>query len=374
MGKRWIVCVLAGAAVAATLSAQPPGRRATNVAALLAHSAFYHQRPVVIVGNLVRREGGDLRIVDDTGSLKILFRRGAPSGLSEIRGAFWDVGRMNSDDPRLARYDLSATFGIDPEAGWPRPGDVTAVIATAIAPATPPPTPSIRAVVLFSDRYFGQKVTIIGQFAGRNLLGDLPDAPAISPYDFVLRSADGAVWVANARPQGKGFDLALDARLDTGRWLEVTGTLRQGRGLQWIDADSLKLSTPPDERADETPVQLPPAPPPEVSFSVPIEGETDVQRSTSVRIQFSRDIDPATLRNRIRVAYLASEEMTRGEPISPGIEFTTRYRAGTRVLEILFGNPLEQFRPVRVELLEGILGTDRQPLQPWTLTFSSGGS
>jgi hypothetical protein len=29
---------------------------------------------------------------------------------------------------------------------------------------------------------------------------------------------------------------------------------------------------------------------------------------------------------------------------------------------------------LKVELQEGILGTDQQPLKPWTLTFALGGS
>ena len=149
-------------------------------------------------------------------------------------------------------------------------------------------------MVLFPTRYREQKVTVVGQFAGRNLLGDLPDAPGRSRYDFVLRSADAAVWVTNLRPSGKDFELALDARIDTGRWLEVTGTLQQGRGLQWLDAEagSLKLAKAPSDQPEETIVRVPAAPPPEVIFSAPTEGETDVAPGTSIRIQFSRDIDP----------------------------------------------------------------------------------
>ena len=49
------------------------------------------------------------------------------------------------------------------------------------------------------------------------------------------------------------------------------------------------------------------------------------------------------------------------------------YAAASRVLEVHFTKPLERFRTVKVELLEGILGTDAQPLKPWTLTFAVGG-
>jgi hypothetical protein len=45
-----------------------------------------------------------------------------------------------------------------------------------------------------------------------------------------------------------------------------------------------------------------------------------------------------------------------------------------RVLELKFARPLERFRTLKIELQEGILGTDKQPLKPWTLTFALGGS
>jgi len=44
------------------------------------------------------------------------------------------------------------------------------------------------------------------------------------------------------------------------------------------------------------------------------------------------------------------------------------------VLEIGFSRPIERFRTLQVDLPEGVLGTDQQPLRPWTLTFATGGS
>jgi len=44
------------------------------------------------------------------------------------------------------------------------------------------------------------------------------------------------------------------------------------------------------------------------------------------------------------------------------------------VLEIKFAKPLERFRTLKVDLLDGILGTDGQPLKAWTLTFMIGGA
>lgn len=363
MTRRWAIGLLA---VAATVTAQPATRRATNLAALSAHPAFFHLRPIAVVGT-VKVEDGELRIESDGISMRLVSKGNAPDGLDEVRGDFWDIGRMNADDPRLRSYDLKSAFKIDPDGPWPRPGQVTAIIASAVIAATPPATPSIRNVVLHPARYADQQLTLVGQFGGRNLLGDLPDAPAQSRYDFVLRSADAAIWVTNLRPRGRDFELSLDGRMDTGRWLEVSGRLQHGRGLQWLDATagSLRLVPAPRDPSELTQIRVEPAPAPEVVFSAPTDQEIDVSPTTSIRVQFSRDIDQASFRNRVRVSYQDAD------PAAPPIALTTNYLPGTRVLEIKLGQPLERSRTVVVELLEGVLGTDKQPLIPWTLTFQT---
>jgi hypothetical protein len=360
------------------LPAQQPLRRATNIAALKAHPAFYNLRPVVIVGKVAVANNGDVVMTDEGGSMRILSKGAVPDGLVEVRGEFWDIGRMNAGDPRLAAYDLPRTFHVDPEAAWPRPGQVTAIVASAVAETTAAAAPTIRAMVLSPSRYLDQKVTVTGQFGGRNLLGDLPDAPAKSRYDFVVRSADAAIWVTNLRPKGKDFELALDARLDTGRWVEVSGTLQQGRGLQWLDATggTIKVVKPPaptETSTQESAIRVPAAPAPEVIFSTPTQDETDVQLTTTIRIQFSRDVSPASLKGHIRVKYDDEETKLRGEPDTPLIEFTTQYLPANRVLELKFAAPLERFRAVHVEILDGIVGTDQQKVAPWKLDFLTGG-
>jgi hypothetical protein len=75
----------------------------------------------------------------------------------------------------------------------------------------------------------------------------------------------------------------------------------------------------------------------------------------------------------VRVSYLVAESTERGEPQPPPVETTLRYDAGRRALEIGLVRPLERFRTVKVELLEGITGTDGAPLGAWTLTFTVGG-
>src|ERR1700704_4215335 len=225
--KRLVVllAVVLGAAIAAW--AQTATRRSTNLASLVAYPGFYHGRPILMVGTVTTTENGR-RVSDDSGSIRLLTKGSAPEGLDEIRGEFWDIGRMKPDEPQLASYDLKRTFNVDPAGAWPRPGEVTAIVATAVSQTQLPAAPSIRAIVLNPFRYADQKVTVTGQFGGRNLFGDLPDSPGKSRYDFVLRSADAAIWVSGAQPKGKGFNLSLDARIDTGRWLDITGTVRTG--------------------------------------------------------------------------------------------------------------------------------------------------
>ena len=83
---------------------------------------------------------------------------------------------------------------------------------------------SVRSIAIEPWKCDGQTVTITGNFRGRNLFGDLPGAPGKSRYDFVLRGTEGALWVTDLRPRGQGFELDVNRRVDTDRWIEVTGT------------------------------------------------------------------------------------------------------------------------------------------------------
>jgi hypothetical protein len=370
--------VLLTAVALANLSAQPPTRRPTNIAALVAYPSFFHLRPILIVGTVTTTDKG-MRVADDNGSIRVLSKgTSVPDGLDEIRGEFWDIGRMKADDPQLSAFDLQRTFGIDPNGAWPRSGEVTAIIATNASQAQLPIAPSIRAIVLHPSRFLDQKVTVTGQFSGRNLFGDLPDAPGKSRYDFVLRSADSAIWITGAQPKGKGFNFSLDSRIDSGRWMEITGVLKMGRGLEWLEVsgDGIQLGKAPSEAppVEAEPIRVSAAPRPEVVFSAPTQDETDVSMSTSVRIQFSRDINQSTLKGHVTASYLQSQTTERGEPDTPTAEFTTQYSAPSRVLELRFTKPLERFRTIKIELSEEILGTDKQPLKAWTLSFDTGGA
>jgi hypothetical protein len=115
-------------------------------------------------------------------------------------------------------------------------------------------------------------------------------------------------------------------------------------------------------------------PPLEVEFSSPVEGEADVRLDAIVRVQFSRDVDRTSLDKRIRLQYSKEESAERGEAQPPSITFSLRYQRDTRAIEITPSRPLERFRHVTVELLEGITGADGSVLSAWRLQFSTGGS
>jgi hypothetical protein len=169
------------------------------------------------------------------------------------------------------------------------------------------------------------------------------------------------------RPRGRGFDLDVERRLDSGRWLEVTGAVSLHRGLALITATQMALATAPagTESVAEPPVAPSPTLPVEVVFSAPTADETDVSRTTRVRVQFSRLLREPTLTNQVRVTYV-------GDSAAPPATKTT-YDAATRSITVTFAAPLESYKTVKVELLDGIRGFDDGPFKPWSVTFSVGG-
>ena len=363
--------VVAALVISGSVYAQPAVRRLTTIPALRQYPGYFHLQPVVLRGELAEN-GSRLTLRSDEHEMRVLLSPSAtsrPDGPVEIRAQFVDVGRLEPGDPRVADYIQTD------RDGWPRPGEDLFLRALNITTAQAHSSPSIRALALEPWKFVGQAVTLVGQFRGRNLFGDQPDAPKKSRYDFVLKLADASVWVTGLRPRGKGFDLNVDARVDTSQWVEVTGTVRHERGLVTLEATKIAAAQAPEVTAapQEPESALPPPPPVEVVFSSPSDGETDVAVTSPIRIQFSRNIMPETLKGRIRIGYAGAESFERGEPQAPAIEVKTNYDPGNRALELTFTRPLERFRTVRLELLEGIKAFDGAGVTPWKLTFSVGG-
>lgn len=344
--------------MAAALGAQPQPRRATTIAAIRAFPGFYHQQTVLVVGEI---KGTEERatIATDAGSLSAVARE-LREGRVEARGQLLDVGRMSQDDPRLIPFNLGDRVRAIYQDRWPKPGEELVLLVAGTSPPPAPAsatTPPLRAVAMEPEKFDGQKVTLSGQFRGRNLFGDLPDEPVQNKYQFVIRNGDAAVWVMGVQPKGKTFNLDPSKRIDTGRWLKVQGTVHHTRGMAWLEATSVEL-TPAPEEATEVTIDLPPPPPVEILFAAPEEGEGDVKTTERIRIQLSRDLNPATLKDRIR--------------FTPPIEFTTSYTKENRALEIRPKEPFPALTSIKLEILEGVQGTDGGVMKPFTLTFTTG--
>ena len=348
------------AAAAAALVAQPQPRRATTIGALRNYPGFYHQQTVLVIGE-VKGSLERATIGTDEGAITLVARE-VREGRVEARGQLLDVGRMSQDDPRLIPFNLLDRIRTTYQDRWPKPGEELILLLGGSAPppsATDIASPPLRALAMEPVKFDGQKVTITGQFRGRNLFGDLPEAPAQNRFQFVLRAGDAALWVMGVQPKGRTFNFDPSKRIDTGRWVKVQGTVRTAKGLTWLEGTSIDLAPTPEETT-EVAIDLPPPPPVEILFTAPAEGESDVRVTERIRMQLSRDLDPATLKDRVRM--------------TPAIAFTTNYTRENRALEIRPSEPLPPFQLVKMEILEGVKGTDGGAMAPFTLTFTTGGS
>ena len=365
LALRVLLIVLVAAGVAWPQSA--PTRRLTTIDSLRQYPGFYHLQNVLLRGEIAE-EASRLQLKADDQSIRVLLDEGgaAKSGTVEVRGVLIDVGRLEPGDPRVGGY----ADGRDADR-WPRPGEELFVRSNSILAVPPSATvASIRAIALEPWKFDTQKVTVAGNFRGRNLFGDLPGAPGKSRYDFVLRGVEGAIWVTNLRPRGSGFELDVNRRVDTDRWIEVTGTIVRERGLVSLDATRLTLAKPP--QASDAPEEsaAPPVPlqPVEVVFSSPTDGETDVAVAGAIRIQFSRGLSQPSLAGQLRVSYVGA-----AAPADEGLPFQTTYDGASRAIVLRMAKPFDAFRTVKIEILSGLKGFDGAPVTPWAITFSVGG-
>jgi hypothetical protein len=374
--RRAVTLTIALFLIAPAVVAQPQVRRATTLSAIRNYPGFYHQQVVQVLGD-VKGDNERATIGTDEGAIRLIARETPREGRIEARGQILDIGRLSQDDPRLIPFNLLERVRAMYNERWPRPGEEVVLILGGTAPppsAVNAATPPLRAVAMDPARFEGQKVTIVGQFRGRNLFGDLPEAPAQHRHSFVLRANDGAVWVLGVEPKGKGFSFDATKRIDSGRWVRVAGTVRTAKGLTWLEGTSIELAPAPEETTTEVAIDLPPPPPVEVLFTAPTDGEVDVRAGERIRMQLSRDLNPATLKDRIRISYSSKDSADRGEAQPPSVEFTFNYTAENRSLEIRPAQPLERFRLVTIEILPGVKGTDGGDMPPFKLTFTTGGS
>jgi Bacterial Ig-like domain len=374
-----VAAVVSAGLVIGPLGAQSAARLATTIEAVLADTIFFHGRQIAVRGATAEERGVTRLVVGGaaaaTGAPRLhpvfVFWRQAPSRTDgEIRGEFWDLGRLREDDARFTSYDFRPVLEAASGGRWPNRDEVFVLLGATAVDAPEPTSPTVRAIVLAPSRFADRGVTVTGRFRGRNLFGDLASALNRSKWDFVVQSADAAIWVSGLRPRGSGFELDPGAKVDTGRFVEVSGTVHTEGSRVWIEGESLRMARPPAESDPAPPPPVIKEAPPTVIFTAPLAEEVDVATDSLVRLQFSRDMDGRTFRGRVRVSYLVTAPAA--PPPGPTPSVTTTYRDGNRALEIKFAAPIDRFQTVKVELLEGITAMDGQPLTPWSMTFSTG--
>lgn len=349
------------------LQAQIGGPVPTTLAALEAYPSYFHRMEIVILA----QAAGDRDEVFVTDGKRRLRTFNIPPPLSsdpeiiEIRGTYWDVGRLDPDDPRLAGYNIKQVSELSLGKPWPSSGELKLLIADSTQRANRSGDTTIRTLSLEPSRYRDQLVTLTGRFRGRNLYGDLPEAPGVTLDDFILKSNGASVWVVGMEPSGRGFHLDVTARVDTSRWLQITGVVSGRDQLIEVVAESIDvIDRPAAARNSVTAIPQAQGPAPEVIFSTPTPDDTEVGTKGLVRFQFSRDMRATSFGDHIKAFYVGTRT---------ALELTVEYRPRNRVLSVQFAEPLLTYHQVEVNLADGILATDGANLVPHTLRFATGG-
>jgi hypothetical protein len=225
---------------------------------------------------------------------------------------------------------------------------------------------TLEDLVMKPAQHDGKTVTVRGQFRGGNLYGDLPSASRQRSSDWVLKDDVFAVWVSGKKAKGEGWTLDPGLKRDTGKWLQVTGRVRVDRGVVTIQATDVVLSKPPSAGA-QGPAQAqappPPAPkpqkPPVVVFSLPLDGEREVPPDSVFQVQFSRDMDEASFKDRVVFRYAG-----RPQPGDNALDAKRiSYDLGRKTLQVDPGDLLRPGRVVELLLLPGIVDLDGMPLE-----------
>src|SRR5215218_3420838 len=111
-----IVAVLGAAAVLAvaaargplgtTLSAQSPTRLATTAEALVAAPVFFHGKQIAVRRD-VEPAGSLMKLAGTSKPIFVFWRDSASAPLnSEVRGNFWDLGRLERTDSRFSSINF----------------------------------------------------------------------------------------------------------------------------------------------------------------------------------------------------------------------------------------------------------------------------
>jgi len=133
--RSWRNAVLgAGAALAAwSAAAQQGGRVATTADALTTSPVFYQGKHVAVRRETVENAG--VTELARTAKPVAIYWREQPSGSPdvEIRGEFWDLGRLQKDDARLAGVDVGPLLRATTNGEWPGRDHVFVILGASTA-------------------------------------------------------------------------------------------------------------------------------------------------------------------------------------------------------------------------------------------------
>ena len=228
------------------------------------------------------------------------------------------------------------------------------------------PDATLEDLVTKPERYDGKTVNVRGQFRGENLFGDLQSASRARSSDWVIKDDVFAVWVTGKKAKGSGWSLDASLKRDTGKWLQVMGRVRVSNRVVTLEAIDVTLTKPPDARAavEAKPEPTPPPPPrpkrpPVVAFSLPLDGEREVPPDSVFLVQFSRDMEEKSLKDRVLFRYAGRPQP--GDNALDAVRIS--YDGGLRTLRVDPGDLLRPGRVVELLLLPGIVDLDGGALE-----------
>jgi len=224
----------------------------------------------------------------------------------------------------------------------------------------------LRELVAKPTAYLGRQIRVLGKFRGNNLYGDLSIRDKRTPRDFVIKTADAAIWVTGRRPRGKDFRLDPKKRRDTGKWLYVYGTIwkHEDSGVYYLRAEKIELAAKPADK-DLYPVkvvhpdEVELGPPPEVTFTLPLDGERDLPLDTEFQVQFSNSMKRESFNRNVDLLYADDDGI--GNPF-PDLEVV--YDTDTRTLTVRPHKRLEPGKEIELILYDAIEDDDGQKLAP----------
>ena len=153
--------------------------------------------------------------------------------------------------------------------------------------------------------------------------------------------------------------LDVDKRRDTGGWVKVIGTVWMEEVQAYLKAEWIGIFPHPDdpsmEPVDVEPERVPPVParPPEILFTMPLEGEDEIPLDTEFMIQFSKDMDRESLAGNVELVYSDGD-------LQP--ELALHYDAPKQTLVVRPTTPLLPQKTVHLILQRGIRDDDGIPL------------